>query len=104
MHILVQTMKEGCRMNLTIEEKLALIQQLKNIPKHSETEKKKVQKKISVAFFFVRMTLCIALCGILFVLIEYSEGIKEWVFSAFTGECTINLIDFFAPFKYTFKR
>lgn len=90
-------------MNMSIEEKLALVQQMKNIPKHSETERKKVQKKMSVAFFFVRMTLCVALCGILFVLFEYSEGMKEWICSVLTGESTINLIDFFAPFKYTFK-
>ncbi len=89
-------------MNLTIEEKLALVQQMKNIPKHSETEKKKVQKKMSVAFFFVRMTLCVALCGILFILFEYNEEVRKWICSLFTGESTINLIDFFAPFKYTF--
>lgn len=90
-------------MNMSIEEKLALVQQMKNISSNNETDRKKGQKKNSVAFFFVRMTFCVALCGILYILIKYNKDFENMMYFMFTEDGVINLIDFFAPFKYTFK-
>lgn len=91
-------------MNLTIEEKLALIHKMKNIPIQNEREKKKVHKKNVVAFFFLRLSLCVVICGILYILFIQNESFKNVLYQIFTSQSKINLIDFFSPFKYTFMR
>lgn len=91
-------------MNMSIEEKLALVQQMKNISSNNETDKKKEQKKNSVAFFFVRLAFGVALCGIFYTLLNDNKDFENMLYSVFTGDGGINLIDFFAPLKYTFKR
>ena len=89
-------------MNMSIEEKLALVQQMKNISSNNETDRKKEQKKNSVAFFFVRLAFGVALCGILYTLSNYNKDFEKMLYFMFTGDGGINLVDFFAPFKYTF--
>lgn len=90
-------------MNLSIEEKMDLVRQMRNSSLMGTTDKKKEQKKNSVAFFFMRLSSCIAIGGLLYVAVLKSDSARELVYTFFTGETTVNLIDFFAPFKYTFK-
>ncbi len=90
-------------MNLSIEEKLELIRQMKNLPQNSKEEKKKEQKKRDVAFFFLRLSAGLCIAGFLYICILRNESMREVLYVFFTEESKVNLIDFFALFKYTFK-
>lgn len=98
------------RTNRTIEEKLAIVQQLKNNSAASKTMLKTNQKDISpkeknlcMVYIVIRLVICILLFGAIVFIGSQSPAVGKFVGAMITTEENGNLIDFMSPFTYTLQ-
>ena len=111
--------------NRTIEEKLAIVQQLRNAsnssPNHKNTDKiLKTSKNTQllqtsqndtqpdesspfIAFLIVRLVICLILFGVIAFMGTRNPDLNRYINAMITTEENGNLIDFMSPFTYTLQ-
>ena len=111
--------------NRTIEEKLAIVQQLRNAsnssPNHKNTDKAlKTSKNTQLlqtsqnqaqteepsnffAFIIVRLVICLILFGVIAFMGTRNPDLNRYINIMITTEENGNLIDFMSPFTYTLQ-
>ena len=111
--------------NRTIEEKLAIVQQMRNTsnssPNHKNTDKiLKTSKNTQllqtsqndtqteepsnfIAFLIVRLVICMILFGIVAFMGTRNPDLNRYINAMITTEENGNLIDFMSPFTYTLQ-
>ncbi|MBE5885534.1 MAG: hypothetical protein E7284_03920 [Lachnospiraceae bacterium] len=99
--------------NRTIEEKLAIVQQLKNnsnAPINSKNNVKTLQNQSQteesghfLTFLIIRLVICVLIFGIIVFIGSKNPTIKQYVNTMITTEENGNLIDFMSPFTYTLQ-
>jgi len=88
--------------NLTIEQKLAMVHRMKHTTAEDLKKQDKEEKLPFFTCFMLRMTFCVFFAGAIYILGSGNGELMETLYSLFTSQSPINLIDFFAPIKYTF--
>ncbi len=100
--------------NRTIEEKLAIVQQLKSnnadaIPlvstklSRNTTEETKEEHSFYPVFLIIRLAVCVLLFGLFAWFSAANPMIKEVAHALICTEENGNLIDFMSPFTYTLQ-
>lgn len=94
--------------NRSIEEKLAIVQQLKSNPVTSKTIPPKnnispEEKSLYMVYIVIRLIICILLFGAIVFIGSKSPAVGNFVRSMLTTEENANLIDFMSPFTYTLQ-
>lgn len=99
--------------NRTIEEKLAIVQQLKNnsnSPVNSKNNVKALQNQSQpeetghfLTFLIIRLVICVLIFGIIVFIGSKNPTIMQYINTMITTEENGNLIDFMSPFTYTLQ-
>lgn len=99
--------------NRTIEEKLAIVQQLKsssNAPVNSKNNTKALQNQSQpeesshfLTFLIIRLVICVLIFGIIAFIGSKNSNVAQYVNAMITTEENGNLIDFMSPFTYTLQ-
>lgn len=91
--------------NRTIEEKLAIIQELRNNKKKQTNEKQEQTEEAShfMTFLVVRLVICVLIFGIIAFIGSKNPAIMQYINAMITTEENGNLIDFMSPFTYTLQ-
>lgn len=99
--------------NRTIEEKLAIVQQLKsnsNTSTNSKNNTKAIQNQPHpeesghlLAFLIVRLVICVLIFGVIAFIGSKNPAVNQYVNAMITTEENGNLIDFMSPFTYTLQ-
>ncbi len=98
------------RTNRTIEEKLAIVQQLKSNSHGSNPTSKTnyndishEEKNLCIAYLVIRFVICIIIFSSLIIIGTRSPEVGNFVKAMITTEENGNLIDFMSPFTYTLQ-
>lgn len=99
--------------NRTIEEKLAIVQQLKNNSgastvsknngKSSQNQAQTEETSPFLAFLIIRLVICVILFGVIAFVGTRNPQINRYINTMITAEENGNLIDFMSPFTYTLQ-
>lgn len=99
--------------NRTIEEKLAIVQQLKsnsNAATNTKINAKTAQNQPPseesgpfLAFLIIRLVICVLIFGVIAFIGSKNPAITQYVNTMITTEENGNLIDFMSPFTYTLQ-
>ncbi len=91
--------------NRTIEEKLAIIQELRS-NKTKQTNQNQEQTEETghfMTFLIVRLVICVLIFGTIAFIGHKNPTVTQYINAMITTEENGNLIDFMSPFTYTLQ-
>ncbi len=91
--------------NRTIEEKLAIIQELRSNKANqtNQNQEKTEETGHFMAFLIIRLVICVLIFGIITFIGYKNPTVTQYVNAMITTEENGNLIDFMSPFTYTLQ-